>query len=47
MASTLILAEPATATILAAAVLNESINLQGWAGIATVAIGLAYLSRES
>ena len=47
IASTLILAEPATATILAAVVLNESINLQGWAGIATVAIGLAYLSRES
>jgi DME family drug/metabolite transporter len=46
VASTLILAEPATATILAAAVLNESITLQGWAGIATVAIGLAYLSRE-
>ena len=46
VASTLILAEPATATILAAAVLNESINLQGWVGIATVAIGLAYLSRE-
>jgi drug/metabolite transporter, DME family len=47
VASTLILAEPATATILAAVVLNESINLQGWAGIATVATGLAYLSRES
>jgi len=47
VASTLILAEPATATILAAVVLNETINLQGWIGIATVAIGLAYLSRES
>jgi DME family drug/metabolite transporter len=47
VASTLILAEPATATILAAVVLNESINLQGWAGIATVAIGLAYLSRQA
>ena len=46
VASTLILAEPATATILAAVVLNESINFQGWAGIATVAIGLAFLSRE-
>jgi DME family drug/metabolite transporter len=46
VASTLILAEPATATILAAVILNESITLQGWAGIATVAIGLAYLSRE-
>jgi DME family drug/metabolite transporter len=47
VASTLILAEPATATILAAVVLNESITLQGWVGIATVTIGLAYLSRES
>lgn len=46
VASTLILAEPATATILAAVVLNESITMQGWTGIATVAIGLAYLSRE-
>ena len=46
VASTLVLAEPATATILAAVVLNESITFQGWAGIATVAIGLAYLSRE-
>jgi drug/metabolite transporter (DMT)-like permease len=40
------LAEPATATILAAWLLNEVITLQGWAGIATVAIGLAYMSRE-
>jgi DME family drug/metabolite transporter len=46
VASTLILAEPATATILAAWLLNEVITLQGWAGIATVAIGLAYMSRE-
>jgi DME family drug/metabolite transporter len=46
VASTLILAEPATATILAALLLNEVITLQGWAGIATVAIGLAYMSRE-
>jgi DME family drug/metabolite transporter len=46
VASTLILAEPATATILAAVVLNEAITLQGWLGIAVVATGLAYLSRE-
>ncbi|MTA98340.1 MAG: EamA family transporter, partial [Actinobacteria bacterium] len=43
----LILAEPATATILAAVVLNESITLQGWAGIALVTVGLIYLSRET
>ena len=47
VASTLILAEPATATILAAVVLNESITLQGWAGIALVTVGLIYLSRET
>jgi DME family drug/metabolite transporter len=42
----LILAEPATATILAAVVLNEAISLQGWLGIAVVATGLAHLSRQ-
>lgn len=46
VASTLILAEPATATILAAVILNEAITLQGWLGIAVVATGLVYLSRE-
>jgi DME family drug/metabolite transporter len=46
VASTLILAEPATATILAAVVLNEAISLQGWLGIAVVATGLAHLSRQ-
>ncbi|TRZ86840.1 MAG: EamA family transporter [Streptomycetaceae bacterium] len=45
-ASTLILAEPATATLLAAAILHEHINAQGWIGIAIIAIGLLYLSRE-
>ncbi len=43
-ASTLILAEPATATLLAAIVLNESINLRGWLGVGTVIAGLIYLS---
>lgn len=43
-ASTLILAEPATATLLAAMVLEEAINLRGWSGIVIVIIGLIYLS---
>jgi DME family drug/metabolite transporter len=45
-ASTLILAEPATATLLAAVVLGESLNFQNWFGIAIIAAGLIYLSRE-
>lgn len=43
-ASTLILAEPATATLLAAIVLSEAINVRGWTGIVVVIIGLIYLS---
>jgi DME family drug/metabolite transporter len=43
-ASTLILAEPATATLLAAIVLGEAINPRGWSGIVIVIIGLIYLS---
>ncbi|HEY3292475.1 MAG TPA: EamA family transporter [Candidatus Nanopelagicaceae bacterium] len=43
-ASTLILAEPATATLLASIVLGEAINLRGWIGIVVVIIGLIYLS---
>jgi len=43
-ASTLILAEPATATLLAAIVLGEAINTGGWTGIVIVIIGLIYLS---
>jgi DME family drug/metabolite transporter len=43
-ASTLILAEPATATLLAAIVLGEAINPRGWLGIGIVIIGLIYLS---
>ena len=45
-ASTLILAEPATATLLAAVVLGESLNIKNWIGIAIIATGLIYLSRE-
>lgn len=43
-ASTLILVEPATATLLAAIVLGEAINTRGWLGILIVIIGLVYLS---
>ena len=43
-ASTLILAEPATATLLAALVLGEAISSRGWIGILIVIIGLIYLS---
>ena len=44
-ASTLILAEPATATLLAAIVLGEAINANGWVGIVVVILGLIYLSH--
>jgi drug/metabolite transporter, DME family len=45
-ASTLILAEPATATLLAAVVLGESLNSYSWIGVVIVASGLIYLARE-
>lgn len=45
-ASTLILAEPATATVLAALVLHESLNLRSIYGIAIIVCGVVYLSRE-
>jgi DME family drug/metabolite transporter len=43
-ASTLILAEPATATLLASVVLGEPVALRGWLGIAVVIAGLIYLA---
>ncbi len=43
-ASTLILAEPATATLLASVVLNESVAPRGWVGVGVVIAGLIYLS---
>jgi DME family drug/metabolite transporter len=45
-ASTLVLAEPATATLLAAVVLGESLNAYSWLGVSIVVAGLIYLSRE-
>jgi len=45
-ASTLILAEPATATILAAVVLGETVNIYSILGIVIVIAGLTYLALE-
>ena len=45
-ASTLVLAEPATATLLAAVVLGERLNAYSWLGVSIVVAGLIYLSRE-
>ncbi len=47
LAATVVLAEPATATILAAFVIGEKLLLQSYLGIATVALGILYLSRKS
>ncbi|MEN9324315.1 MAG: hypothetical protein RL414_69 [Actinomycetota bacterium] len=45
-ASTLVLAEPATATLLAVVVLGNALTLNSWTGIATVCIGLLYLAMR-
>jgi len=47
LAATVVLAEPATATILAALVVGEKLVLQSYIGIATVALGILYLSRKT
>ena len=47
LAATVVLAEPATATILAAVVIGEKLALQSYLGIAIVAAGIFYLSRRS
>lgn len=47
LAATVVLAEPATATILAAVVIGEKLVLQSYLGIATVALGILYLSRKA
>ena len=44
-AATVVLAEPATATILAAVVIGESLVMQSYIGIAIVAAGILYISR--
>jgi DME family drug/metabolite transporter len=46
LAATVVLAEPATATVLAAVVIGERLVLQSYLGILTVALGILYLSRS-
>lgn len=45
-AATVVLAEPATATILAAIVIGENLVLKSYLGIAIVAAGILYISRS-
>jgi DME family drug/metabolite transporter len=45
-AATVVLAEPATATILAAVIIGESLVLQSFLGIAIVAAGILYISKS-
>lgn len=45
-ASTLVLAEPATATLLAVIVLGNTLALTSWVGIAIVIVGLLYLAMR-
>ena len=44
-AATVVLAEPATATVLAAVVVGEQLVLRSYLGIAIVTAGIAYISR--
>jgi DME family drug/metabolite transporter len=45
-AATVVLAEPATATVLAAVVIAEPLVLQSYLGILIVAAGILYVSRS-
>jgi len=45
-ASTLVLSEPATATLLAVVVLGNSLTTSSWLGIATIIAGLIYLATR-
>lgn len=45
-AATVVLAEPATATILAALIIGESLVIQSFVGIAIVAAGILYISKS-
>jgi DME family drug/metabolite transporter len=47
LAATVVLAEPATATILAAVIIGEKLTMQSYIGIVTVALGIIYLSRKN
>lgn len=46
-AVTLVLAEPVTAALLAAVVLDESITVVGWLGVGSVVAGLALVGRSA
>lgn len=46
MAATVVLAEPATATILAALVIGEPLTVHSYIGIVTVAAGILYISQK-
>jgi DME family drug/metabolite transporter len=45
LAATVVLAEPATATILAALIIGEPLVMQSYLGILVVALGIIYISR--
>ena len=45
-ASTLVLAEPATATLLAVVVLGNTLTLNSWVGIIVVIVGLVFLAMR-
>jgi DME family drug/metabolite transporter len=45
-ASTLVLAEPATATLLAVLVLGNTLTLNSWVGIVVVIVGLVFLAMR-
>ena len=45
-AATVVLAEPATATILSAVVIGEHLVLRSYLGIVVVALGILYISRS-
>jgi DME family drug/metabolite transporter len=45
-AATVVLAEPATATILAAFVIGENLVAQSYVGIVVVGLGIAYISQK-
>jgi DME family drug/metabolite transporter len=44
LAATVVLAEPATATVLAAFVLGEELVWQSYLGVAAVILGILYIS---
>jgi len=46
MAATVVLAEPATATLLAALVIGEPLVVQSYIGVVTVAVGILYISKK-